>query len=125
MAKDKGKGKETKPSSETKNAAKAQDDAIKEKEAEAKDAPAFEPSKKEDPPSLAKQSADHIRFLVRQSLGFIWQHISCVHKCKNNPRLIEQINKNKDRQVSCFSALIAKHLVVRKKMIDSSPIFQP
>ena len=54
MAKDKGKGKETKPSSETKDAAKAQDDAIKAKEAEAKDAPTFQPSKKEIPPPSAK-----------------------------------------------------------------------
>ena len=54
MAKDKGKGKETKPSSETKDAAKIQDDAIKPKEAEAKDVPAFQPSQKEDPHPPAK-----------------------------------------------------------------------
>ena len=41
MAKDKDKGKKTKPSSETMNAAKIQDDAVKAKEAEAKDVPAF------------------------------------------------------------------------------------
>ena len=33
MAKDKGKGKETNPSSETKDVAKIQDDAVKAKEA--------------------------------------------------------------------------------------------
>ena len=60
MAKDKDKGKGTKPSSETKNAVKIQDDAVKVKEAEAKDVPAFQLSKKED----------RIKFLVRQSLGF-------------------------------------------------------
>ena len=36
------------------------DDAVKAKEAKAKDVPAFQPSKKED----------HIRFLVQQNLGF-------------------------------------------------------
>ena len=41
MAKDKDKGKETKPSSETKDAIKIQDDAVKTKEAEAKDVLAF------------------------------------------------------------------------------------
>ena len=51
---DKGKGKETKPSSETKDAARVQDDAVKAKEAQAKDALAFQLSKKEDPPPLAK-----------------------------------------------------------------------
>ena len=57
MAKDKGKGKETKPPSETKDAAKIQDDAVKVKEAEAKDFPTFQPSKKEDlPPSAKTQS---------------------------------------------------------------------
>ena len=55
-----GQGKETKPFSKTKDAAKIQDDAIKVKEAEAKDVPAFQLSKKED----------RIKFLVRQSLGF-------------------------------------------------------
>ena len=54
MAKDKGKGKETKASSETKDAAKIQDDAVKAKEAKAKDVPAFQPSKKEDPPPPAR-----------------------------------------------------------------------
>ena len=54
MAKDKGQGKETKSSSKTKDAAKMQDDVVKVKEAEAKDIPAFQPSKKEDPPPSAK-----------------------------------------------------------------------
>ena len=49
-----GQGKETKPFSKTKDAAKIQDDAIKAKEAEAKDVPAFQPSKKEDPSPPAK-----------------------------------------------------------------------
>ena len=60
MAKGKDKGKENKPSLETKDAIKIQDDVVKVKEAEAKDVPAFQPSKKKD----------CIRFLVRQSLGF-------------------------------------------------------
>ena len=54
MAKDKGKGKETKPSSETKDAAKIQDDAVKAREAEVKDVSSFQPGKKEVPPPLAK-----------------------------------------------------------------------
>ena len=54
MAKDKGQGKETKSSSKTKDAAKMQDDVVKAKEAEAKDVPAFQPSKKEAPPPSAK-----------------------------------------------------------------------
>ena len=54
MAKNKGKGREIKPSLETKDAVKIQDDAVKAKEAEAKDVPAFQPSKEED----------HDRFLV-------------------------------------------------------------
>ena len=59
MAKDKGKGRETKPSPETKDAVKIQDDAIKAKEAEAKDVPAFQLS----------MEGDRVKFLVRQSLG--------------------------------------------------------
>ena len=54
MAKDKGEGKETKLSSKTKDAAKIQDDAVKAREAETKDIPSFQPSKKEVPPPLAK-----------------------------------------------------------------------
>ena len=54
MAKDKGEGKETKPSSETKDAAKIQDDAIKAREAKAKYVSSFQPSKKKVPPPSAK-----------------------------------------------------------------------
>ena len=63
MAKDKGKGKETKPPSEAKDATKAKDTEVKVKEAEAKsketdskakDVPAHQPSKKEDPPPPPK-----------------------------------------------------------------------
>ena len=54
MTKDKDKGKKAKPFSETMDAAKIQDDAVKAKEVEAKDVPAFQPSKKEDPPPLAR-----------------------------------------------------------------------
>ena len=76
MAKDKGKGEETKPSSETKDAARAQDGAVKTKEAEAKDVPAFQPSKKilllQPRP---KASVDRIRFLVRQSLCSNLYHV--------------------------------------------------
>ena len=111
MAKDKGKGKETKPSSEI------EDGAVKAKEVEAENVPAFQSSQKEDPLLQPRPKAviDRVRFLVRQSLGFSWQHISCAHKCENDPRLIKQINKHKDRQVSCFSTLIVEHLVVRRK----------
>ena len=59
MAKDKDKGKETKPSLETKDAVKIQDDVVKAKEVEAKDVPAFRPSKE----------GDCVKFLMRQSLG--------------------------------------------------------
>ena len=52
MAKD--KGKKMKPSLETKDVVKIQDDAVKAKEVEVKDVPAFQPSKEED----------HVRFLV-------------------------------------------------------------
>ena len=54
MAKDKGKGKETKPSSKTKDAAKILDNAVRAREAEAKDVPFFQLSKKEIPPPSAK-----------------------------------------------------------------------
>ena len=66
MAKDKGKGKETKPSSETKDAAKIQDDAVKAKEAWAKDVPTFQPSKKENPPPSTKT---HSRCRSHQIFG--------------------------------------------------------
>ena len=61
MTKDKCKGKETKPPSEAKDAAKAENAAVKEKEAKtrskeadpkATDAPASQLSKKKDPPPL-------------------------------------------------------------------------
>ena len=72
MAKDKGKGKGTKAPLETNDAAKIQDGTVKANEAEAKDVPAFQPSKKED----------HIRFLVRLSLGFtlIAKHLVAKRK---------------------------------------------
>ena len=54
MAKDKGEGKETKPSPETKDAAKILDNTVKAREAEAKDVPSFQLSKKEIPPPSAK-----------------------------------------------------------------------
>ena len=54
MAKDKGKGKETKPSLEAKDATKIRDDAVKAREVEAKDVPTFQSSKKEVPPPSAK-----------------------------------------------------------------------
>ena len=57
MAKD--KGKKTKPSPETKDVVKIQDDAVEAKETEAKDVPAFQLS----------TEGDCVRFLVRQSLG--------------------------------------------------------
>ena len=47
MAKGKGEGEGTKPSSEAKDVAKIQDDTVKAKEAEAKDISSFQPSKKE------------------------------------------------------------------------------
>ena len=64
-----------------------------------------------------KAGVDRIRFLVRQNFDLTWQHISCVRNCEDGPRLIKQINKNMDRQVSCFSALIAEHLVVRRRRV--------
>ena len=57
MAKDKGEGKETKPSSKAKDVAKIQDDAVKAREAKAKDISSFQLSKKEVPsPSTMTQS---------------------------------------------------------------------
>ena len=75
MAKDKDKGKETKPSPETKDAFKIQDDAVKAKEAEAKDVPAFQPSKE----------GDRVRFLVRQCLGLTLIAEHPVVKRKRGP----------------------------------------
>ena len=54
MGKDKGEGKENKPSSKIKDAAKIQDNAVKAREAEAKDIPSSQPSKKEIPPPSVK-----------------------------------------------------------------------
>ena len=48
MAKDKGEGEGTKPSSEAKDVAKIQDDTVKTREAKAKDISSFQLSKKED-----------------------------------------------------------------------------
>ena len=47
MAKDKGEGEETKPSSEAEDVARIQDDTVKARETEAKDISSFQPSKKE------------------------------------------------------------------------------
>ena len=47
MAKDKGEGEGTKPSSEAEDIAKIQDDTVKTREAETKDISSFQPSKKE------------------------------------------------------------------------------
>ena len=80
MAKDKGKGKETKPSSETKDTAKAQDDAVKAKEAEAKDAPAFQLSMKEDspPPAKAQGKCRSHQILGATKFGF---HLATYIMC--------------------------------------------
>ena len=51
MVKDKGEGKENKPSSEIKDVAKIQDNAVKAREAEAKGVSSSQPSKKEITPS--------------------------------------------------------------------------
>ena len=92
MAKDKDKGKETKPSPETKDAFKIQDDAVKAKEAEAKDVPAFQPSKE----------GDRVRFLVRQSLGLTLIAENPVVKRKRGP--------SSDSASSSFSSPIASML---------------
>ena len=57
MAKDKREGKEVKPSSEIKDVAKIQDNAVKAREVEAKDVPSSQSSKKEIPsPSVKTRS---------------------------------------------------------------------
>ena len=57
MAKDKGEGEGTKPSSEVEDVAKIQDDTVKAREAEAKDISSFQPSKKKvSLPSAKTQS---------------------------------------------------------------------
>ena len=93
MAKD--KGKKTKPSPETKDVVKIQDDAVKAKEAkaEAKDVSAFQPSKEED----------HVRFLVRQSLGLTLIAEHPVVRRKRGP--------SKDSTYSSFSSPIPSMLV--------------
>ena len=54
MALDKGKGKGNKPLSGTKDAAQALDEAVEAKEANDKDVPSLQPSKKEGLPPSAK-----------------------------------------------------------------------
>ena len=58
---------------------------------------------------------NRIRFLVRQNLGFTRRCVSRVRRCGDGLRLINQTNKNVGRQVFCLSALIAEHLVVRRR----------
>ena len=75
MAKDKGKGKETKPSSKT------EDGVVKAKEAEAKDVPAFQLSKKEDPPLPAKTQSkcrSHHSFGVTKFGFHLATYIMCA-----------------------------------------------
>ena len=82
MAKDKGKGKETKPLLETKDAAKIQDDAVKVKEAEAKDIPTFQPSKKKDPPLSTKTQSRcrlHQIFGATKFGSRLVTYIMCAH----------------------------------------------
>ena len=82
MAKDKGKGKETKPSSETNDAAKIQDDAVKAKEMEAKDVPTFQPRKKEVPPPSAKTQSRcrlHKIFGAAKFGSHLATYIICAH----------------------------------------------
>ena len=73
MAKD--KGKKMKPSLETKDVVKIQDDAVKAKEVEAKDVPAFQLS----------TEGDCVRFLVRQSLGLTLITENSVVRRKRGP----------------------------------------
>ena len=83
VAKDKGEGKKTKPSSETKDVAKIQDDAIKAREAEAKDVPSFQPSKKEVPLPLAKTQSrcrSHQIFGVTKSGSYLATYIMCAQR---------------------------------------------
>ena len=87
MAKDKGKGRETKPSLETKDAVKIQDDTVKAK-AEAKDVPAFQPSKE----------GNRVKFLVRQSLGLTLIAKHPVVRRKRGP--------SSDSASSSFSLLV-------------------
>ena len=91
MAKDKGKGKETKPPSEAKDAAKAKDTTAKAKDAaakaketetkpnkadpRAKDTPASQPSKKEDPP------APRLNIRILFLLSFFFCSFPCIFFC--------------------------------------------
>ena len=54
MAKDKGEGEGTKPSSEAKGVTRIQDDTVKAREAEAKDISSSQSGKKEVSPPSAK-----------------------------------------------------------------------
>ena len=67
-----------------------------------------------------KADVDRIKFLVQQNLGLTWRHISCVCRCENDPRLIKQINKDMDGQVSYFSTLIVEYLVVRRRGVHEA-----
>ena len=81
MDRDKRKGKEVKPSSEIRDAAKIQDNTVKAKEAEAKDVPAFQLSKKEDPPPSAKtqsRSRSHQIFGVTKFGFHMVTYIICA-----------------------------------------------
>ena len=99
MAKDRDKGKETKPFLETKDAAKIQDVAVEAKEVEAKDVPTFQPSKKENSPPPAKIQS----------------------KCRSH-----QIFGATKFGFYCCSALIAELLVVRRKGVHQAiPPFLP
>ena len=81
MAKDKGEGKETKPSSETKDAAKIQDNVVKAREAEVKDISSFQPGKKEVPPPSAKTQSrcrSHQIFGVTKSGSHLATYTICA-----------------------------------------------
>ena len=67
-----------------------------------------------------KASADRIRFLVRQNLGFTRRRVSHVRRCGDGLRLIKQTNKNVGTQVFCLSALISEHLVVRRRGVHQA-----
>ena len=78
MAKDKGEGEGTKPSSEAKDVAKIQDDTIKAREAET-----FLPFNRARKKSLFLQpkpdaGVNRVRFLVRQNLDFTQRRVSRV-----------------------------------------------
>ena len=84
MAKDKGEGKETKLSSEIKDATKIQDNAVKAREVEAKDVPSFQPSKKEIPlPSAKTQSRcrSHQNFGATKSRSHLFLSLDSRTSC--------------------------------------------